>query len=94
MRLIDADALFVDASFFDDDTDRAERFYSEEQINNAPTVNAEPTILSVGVVKEYDNGMVAMRKETYQEYHAIAVNEAIRRLNIEVLSEIERSTST
>ena len=40
MRPIDADALFVDASFFNDELDRAERFYSEEQIKNAPTVDA------------------------------------------------------
>lgn len=40
MRLIDADALFVDASFFNDELDRAERFYSEEQIKDAPTVDA------------------------------------------------------
>lgn len=40
MRLIDADALFVDASFFNDELDRAERFYSEEQIKNAPTIAA------------------------------------------------------
>lgn len=39
MRLIDADALFIDGSFFNDELDRAERFYSEEQIKNAPTVN-------------------------------------------------------
>ena len=40
MRLIDADKLEVDASFFNDELDRAERFYSEEQIKNAPTVDA------------------------------------------------------
>ena len=67
---------------------------ADEIIKILRTVDAEPTILSVGVVKEYDNGMVAMRKETYQEYHAIAVNEAVRRLDVEVLPEIERSTST
>ena len=81
MRPIDADAL---------PTGRVEW----EDIVNAPTVDAEPIILPIGVVKEYDNGMVAMRKETYQEYHAIAVNEAVRRLDVEVLPEIERSTST
>ena len=98
MRLIDADALADNiAVFFERNENLIDEYVTstiEDEIETAPTVDAEPTILSVGVVKEYDNGMVAMRKETYQEYHAIAVNEAVRRLDIEVLSEIERSTST
>ena len=93
MRLIDADALLQEVDelkkspWFNKNYDWA-RFVCNETmeiieslcIDAAPAVDAEPTILSVGVVKEYDNGMVAMRKETYQEYHTIAVNEAVRRL--------------
>lgn len=44
-------------------------------------LDKEPENQPIGVVKEYDNGMVAMRKETFNEYHRIAVNEAIRRGN-------------
>lgn len=40
MRLIDADALFVDASFFDDEEDKAFQYVSVEQIHTAPTVDA------------------------------------------------------
>ncbi len=101
MRPIDADALLEKIDTERDilvkdgrlGTEHILVHYVRNFIEDAPTIDAEPTILSVGVVKEYDNGMVAMRKETYQEYHAIAVNEAVRRLGVEVLSEIERSTS-
>ena len=43
MRLIDVDALIVDASFYDDEVDKAGHgrfYYSVEQISNAPTVDA------------------------------------------------------
>ena len=41
--------------------------------------NVPPEVLPVGKIKEYDNGMVTMRKETYDEYESIAVLDAIRR---------------
>ena len=40
-----------------------------------------PEWLPKGQVKEYDNGMVAMNKETYKEYEDIASLQAIRSFN-------------
>lgn len=42
MRLIDADKLTIDASFFDDEKDRAFQYVSMEQIKDAPTIEDEP----------------------------------------------------
>lgn len=44
-----------------------------------PEDNVSPKVLPVGKIKEYDNGMVTMRKETYDEYQNIAILDAIRR---------------
>ncbi len=56
-----------------------ENFPAYEKIfEKVPAVEPVPELQEIGVVKEYDNGMVAMRKETYQEYENIAEFNAIR----------------
>lgn len=94
MTLIDADALikYIDMGHL---RSPYEKSFSDSEVVDmleaAPTVEAEPTIIPIGVVKEYDNGMVAMRKETYHEYHARAVNEATRRLTLELVDAFKGS---
>ena len=41
--------------------------------------NIDIEIQPVGSIKEYDNGMVAMRKETFKEYEDCYVTNKIRR---------------
>ena len=50
-----------------------------DAIMEIPKAEAIPERINIGVIKEYDNGMVAMTHETFDEYHAIAVNDAIRK---------------
>ena len=56
-----------------------ENFPAYEKIfEKVPAVEPVPELQDIGVVKEYDNGMVAMRKETYKQFEDMAVTEAIR----------------
>lgn len=75
MRLIDADALFVDASFFNDELDRAERFYSEEQIKNAPTVDA----VEVVRCKDCKNWDTTWQNDYAPNYHYCPMIDGTRR---------------
>ena len=57
--------------------------YAYSSLHNAimeiPSVEVIPERIAVGAIKEYSNGMVAMTHETFDEYHSIAINDAIRK---------------
>ena len=44
-----------------------------------PSEEFVPELLNKGEIKEYENGMITMSRETFNEYHNIAVNDSIRR---------------
>lgn len=46
-----------------------------DSIESMPMLDLSPEIQDTGVISEYDNGMVAMRKETYNEYNKIAIQQ-------------------
>ena len=81
-RLIDADVLFEKVGKISPENkqqhDDIGRFIN--MITESPTVHVIPVEKPIGVVTEYKNGMVTMRKETYDKYQEIAVNEAVRKL--------------
>ena len=60
---------FIDTNYFEEAT---------SILNKMDLVEPEPEFLPKGQIKEYDNGMVAMNKETYKEYDEIATLQAIR----------------
>lgn len=62
-------ANFIDTNYFEEAT---------SILNKIDLVEPEPEFLPKGQIKEYDNGMVAMNKETYKEYDEIATLQAIR----------------
>lgn len=49
-----------------------------DSLMEIPSEEFVPELINKGEVKKYDNGMVIMSIETFNEYHNIAVNEAIR----------------
>lgn len=57
--------------------------FAMSDIDNAPTIDAEPEKQNEGVIKEYNNGMVAMTYNTWKHYNDIAVREAVRHREID-----------
>lgn len=79
MRLIDADEL---KKILEEGLEnKGVAIVLGDLLDSAETVEWMPTVTPLGVVKEYDNGMVAMRARTYEEYHNTAVEYAIKELN-------------
>ena len=75
MRLIDVDALIVDASFYDDEVDKARHgrfYYSVEQISNAPIVDAVE-VVRCGECKNYSvddpNDLICGYCDYWFNYH-------------------------
>ena len=56
---------------------------AEGMISRYIVDDPEPKSVLKGQIRIYDNGMVVMSKETYEEYEAIAINEAARHFTVD-----------
>lgn len=72
MRPIDADALLKAIG-----TDIMGGLNYEQFIREAPTIDAMPKALPFNHIHTYDNGMVAMSKETFDDIRRLAECEGV-----------------
>ena len=77
MRLIDADSLIAkyEQKMLENKDDRNAQVLLhvlKDSVGQEATVDIAPEVLPMGQVAEYDNGMVAMRGETYEGYIELA----------------------
>lgn len=53
--------------------------FLHDSLMKIPSVENIPEKINDGEIKKYDNGMVSMTNNTFNEYHNIAINDSIRR---------------